>query len=103
MKLTFGIFITLFLTNNFIYGQKSLTKEEILKYWGLPSAKKNINSISIVNSDSTLNLKLLRLIDSLPTKIIDSVIVFSTAWGFLLCPASGIEPHKLFFYNDLNI
>jgi hypothetical protein len=80
MKLIIAIFITLLLTNGFVYGQKTLTKEEILRYWNVPSDKRIKDSASIVDSDSTLNICLSNIVDSLQANDVDSILVFSTAY-----------------------
>jgi hypothetical protein len=81
MKLKIAIIIIiLFLTNNNVSGQKSLTKEEIIKYWNASSNEKNEDSAIIVNSSSGLNVYLIKLVDSLRSCKIDSVMVFSTAY-----------------------
>lgn len=80
MKFIATIIILLFLIDNYAFGQRSLTKEEILKHWNSPSERQTRDAISIVNSDSALNVRLSTLIDSLQSNNIDSVIVFSTAY-----------------------
>ena len=80
MKIVAVIITLLLLTANYAFGQKSLTKEEILKYWYSPSERQTRDSIAIVNSDSVLNVRLSTLVDSLQAKNIDSVIVFSAAY-----------------------
>jgi hypothetical protein len=83
MKLIFSIIIILLINNN-ICGQRSLTKDEILSYWNTSYKKKNKDSITIVNSTSALNAFLLKLVDSLRSNSIDSVIIFSMAYpGFI--------------------
>jgi len=80
MKHITAVIALLFLTNNYAFGQRSLTKEEILNYWNLPSEKQTRDPIAIVNSDSAMNVRLSKFVDSLQANNIDSVIVFSTAY-----------------------
>lgn len=80
MKLIAAVIVLLFLTDNYAYGQKSLTKEEILKYWNSPSERQTRDSIAIVNSDSALNVRLSKLVDSLQANNIDTLLIFSTAY-----------------------
>ena len=79
MKLVI-IIITLILVNYNVCGQKSLTNQEILRYWNASVNKTNENSITIVNSSSALNTYLKKLVDSLRSNKIDSVIILSTAY-----------------------
>ena len=80
MKLTLNIFVILLLSVTQVCGQRNLTKDEILKYWNSPSEKNIRDSTSIVNSDSSLNARLLKFVDSLNSNNVDSVLVFSTAY-----------------------
>ena len=80
MKILVLAILLLFLTTVHLYGQRSLTKDEILKHWSLPSDEQIRDSIGIVDSDSTLNVRLVELVDSLQTKKIDSVIIYSIAY-----------------------
>jgi len=99
MKFIATLIILLFLTDDYAFGQRSLTKEEILKNWNSPSERQTRDSISIVNSDSALNVRLSTLIDSLQSNNIDSVIVFSTAYpGYISSSKcdTGMFPIKTF-------
>ena len=71
--------IILFLISNCALGQRNLTKDEILRNWNLPSNNQGNDSNIIVNSDSVLNVQLAKIVDSLLTDKIDSLIIFSTA------------------------
>ena len=73
------IIIIYFLINGYLFGQRKLTKDEIIKDWNLSSDNRTKDSTIIVNSDSILNVRLTELIDSLQANNIDSLIVFSTA------------------------
>ncbi len=75
----FLISIFFFLINSYAFSQQKLTKDEIIKDWNLSSGSQTKDSSIIVNSDSVLNVRLTKLIDSLQANNIDSLIVFSTA------------------------
>ena len=79
MKPIIYAIIVLLLTNSFLFGQRRLSRVEILKYWNLNSGKEEKNLLRIVDSDSALNVQLVGLVDSLNLKGIDSIIIFSTA------------------------
>lgn len=79
MKPIISIIIFSLISNN-IWSQKNLTKNEIIAYWNTSYNKINPDSITIVHSSSTLNAFLLKLVDSLRSNNIDSVIIFSTAY-----------------------
>ena len=71
--------IIFFLISSHLFSQQKLTKDEIIKDWNLSSSSQTKDSSIIVNSDSVLNVRLTKLIDSLQANNIDSLIVFSTA------------------------
>lgn len=99
MKFIAAFILLLFLTDNHAFGQRSLTQEEILRYWNSPSERKTRDSIAIVNSDSALNIRLSKLVDSLQANNIDSIIVFSTAYpGYISASKcdTGIFPITTF-------
>src|SRR5579871_1217907 len=73
------ISIIFLLINSYLFGQRKLTKDEIIKDWDSSSDNRTKDSSIIVNSDSILNVRLTERIDSLQANNIDSIIVFSTA------------------------
>jgi hypothetical protein len=79
MKMAITIVITLLLTKAYSQKPKYLTKDEVLRYWNLPSHKKQKDT-RIVNSGSALNRQLIKFVDSLQLNNLDSVIIFSTAY-----------------------
>ena len=79
MKLVASIILILSQFDIHAFGQRNLTKDEILKYWNLPSDKRKDSNI-VVDSDSALNVRLINLVDSLQESKVDSLIIFSTAY-----------------------
>jgi len=79
MRLMASIILILSLFDIHAFGQRSLTKDEIFKYWNLPSDKR-IDSNLVVDSDSALNVSLINLVDSFQASQVDSLIIFSTAY-----------------------
>lgn len=79
MKLVLSFIAGLLLVNSDAHAQKELTKEEIIQYWKVDSAAYK-RSLAIVNSDSIVNAGMVSFIDSLQSKGIDSVIVYSISY-----------------------
>lgn len=79
MKFIVPFIALLFLTNNCVSGQRSLTKDEIMEYWKAHSGRVG-DSSEIVNSDSGLNVYLSKLVDSFQVNNIDSLLIISTAY-----------------------
>lgn len=98
MKTIFIIILSHFLFTAFVSGQRSLTKEEIIKYWttGDSNTSKVNTSIHIIANDTTLYKRTLKLIDSLHNQNIDSLLIYTIAYPgiFFLnsCRYSGEYP-----------
>jgi hypothetical protein len=80
MRPTF-IIILFFFFYAIVVGQKKLTKEEIIKYWTTSGLKKSNkqSTVQIIGLDTTLYEKTLKLIDSLSSLKIGSVIIYTIA------------------------
>lgn len=84
IKIKIAFIITFLFAIISVSGQRNLSKEEILKFWNSSSDNNIIDSSTVVNSDSSLNVQLLKFIDSLHSQKNDSIIVFSTSYpGYL--------------------
>lgn len=105
MKLTLNILILLFSFTN-VWGQRNLTGDEIFKYWNSPSEKNIKHSGFIVDSDSSLNSRLLKFVDSLKSLNVDSILVFSTAYpGYsssLSCDTGRLFPIETYIIWNSN-
>ncbi len=108
MKVTFLIIFSTFLFSAIASGQRKLTKEEIINYWTKHKTEnsKDKDVLQVIGSDTILYSRTLKLIDSLHSLGIDSVIIYTVAYpgynGLDKCKTGSYPIHSFVIWKSTN-